>query len=436
VMCGGVRANKSIHLTSFFIFHATKQTIKMSQKTKKQYIPDVSYHLIFCFLQLEELSLIAQCSKDFKRIVMDPSFVNMFHHSDVLEIKDEEDIKRFRHVIRKAKMDTQILCRLSRTNFLHRFNRLESLDLTIDFADSKNFDYDITPVFQALGPKLRQLKVIIYEWPIGALPPLSFLQFQNALCHLESLTSLNLNNYLPIFTNVSFLTKMIHLQTFICNSPTKKMIKCLSFLPELTHLGGFSFTGGNHSINELKELCMALSKTKLIHLGRFQIGGSNYDSAENYQSFLKTLNHLETIDIIAFGNYAKIPSLSLLGKWVDHLHIYWRSFKDEDVSTIINLPNLKSIKLERVFIQNFQLEVLISGLSSRLEKLEISDMCHNEISFGTLSKCTKLKSHILKNVFIQTPKKHKTCLWIQFVFTFGIILFLIFLSSYLLLINE
>jgi hypothetical protein len=44
--------------------------------------PDISFQLIFCFLDLKELTLIAQCSQDFRRMVTNRSFLNMIQNID------------------------------------------------------------------------------------------------------------------------------------------------------------------------------------------------------------------------------------------------------------------------------------------------------------------------------------------------------------------
>jgi hypothetical protein len=101
------------------------------------HIPDISYHLIFCFLSLKELTCIAQCNKEFTRLVTESSFLNMFHFQGVLNINRQMQIQSasqspLRSVIVNIKMDIY----LDETMEFSHFNRLESLDLKIHWGKS------------------------------------------------------------------------------------------------------------------------------------------------------------------------------------------------------------------------------------------------------------------------------------------------------------
>jgi hypothetical protein len=168
-------------------------------------------------------------------------------------------------------------------------------------------------------------------------------------------------------------------------------------LPELTELK-LDNLNEDINFNVLREICHHPSSSqyvKLKHLGKFQdisLGQEN-----ECVQLLNKLTHLQTIDIHVNRNLQRIPTL--LGKWIHHLSIDLRKLRDEDVTAIISLSNLKSIELWKCKFNNLQINHLIAGLSSRLEVLYILyDQENFEISFQTLCQCIRLKSLSLFNV--------------------------------------
>jgi hypothetical protein len=225
----------------------------------------------------------------------EPSFLNMFHHDDIFEIEDEQQIELlsqspFCNVIHNVKMHSYVDCPLGSTIYLIPFRHLQSLDFVVNWNAPENENFDITPVFQALGPKLQnfQLKMHKSVNDVNQLKPpkVSLCHFQNALSLLTSLTSLTFMSRNPfIFTNISFLSHMKKLQSFNCNcignyaeiarkyANLKDTIDQLSLLPDLTYLYLDEWQQ-NISIY-LKEISKQLENSQINHLGLFdKIHGS------------------------------------------------------------------------------------------------------------------------------------------------------------------
>jgi hypothetical protein len=194
--------------------------------------PDISYHLIFCFLSLEELCLIAQCSKEWKRLVTAPSFLNMFPNEYEFQCTNGSSIdyvtRSIEYITNEYKIQNaynssfcplihgirikQRHCNWMMTSCLVYFHRLVSLHLKIDWCqDNEN---KISHVFEALGSRLRELNIKIYGFNNKAA---QFYLFQNALSHLTQLNSFTLRSYNKIMTNLSFLSHMKDLQLFSCD---------------------------------------------------------------------------------------------------------------------------------------------------------------------------------------------------------------------------
>jgi hypothetical protein len=384
----------------------------MSQQITHTYntIPDISYHLIFCFLPLRELPQVARCCKEWKRIVTAPSFLNMFRHEDVLEIEDEKKLcstagGSFRHVIRDI-IIKYIWTKSSAITFLINFHRIQSLELEIGVL---NLKLDITPLFKALAHRLRHLKVNFSHWSVNVDDHLN--RFQNALSLLVSLTSLTLIDDLMKGLNyILFLSQMKKLKSFHCNGiyylPSEKdIIDCFRDMPDLIDLELDSFSyiefvphgGIRHNLNLLNELISEKHKFKLKHLGNFNIGHTidcKFDDAL-CEHLLNKLEDLQTIKIKLQHSLINIPKQ--LGKWIQHLEISQMNFSDQHVIDILSLPYLKFIKIKYCEIKGFQMKTLIHGLSHILETYHFEHGM-NQISFKDLSECFKLKSIYLMDI--------------------------------------
>jgi hypothetical protein len=367
--------------------------------SQSNYIPDISYHLVFCFLSFHQLPLIAQCSKEWNRIVTEPQFLNMFRHNETTNIVNIEHISNahssaLRHMIRKVSMSYQPL---KSTQFLTQFHHLQFLDIKIKWEAA---DFDITSVFKALGSHLLELKVHISSVDFFSN---YFFRFENALCFLTSLTSLHLtSNRLQTINDTKFLTQMKQLKTFVCDCIDfiivhESFTQDLSCCSELTHLNLFE---GNEIAIYLSSLSESLKNTKLNHLGGFL----NVSETQQYEclDILNNLSYLQTIGIRinAFYEDTIPPIPKILGKWIQHLEILGR-VSDQDVIDINSLPYLKSLVLNQC-MNNFQIKMLIEGLPTRLEHLCISSARYLvlEISFQSLSRCIELKTLDLSTIVI------------------------------------
>jgi hypothetical protein len=129
-----------------------------------QTIPDITYHLIFCFIPLDELPVIEQCCKEWKRIVTEPLFLNMFPaHAYFSSIENQNLLASntpFLRVIRKIQLSNYYYCTnfdFCKSNFLSKFPRLESIHLRLYLNET----IIIKHVFQTLAPKLLYLVVFI-----------------------------------------------------------------------------------------------------------------------------------------------------------------------------------------------------------------------------------------------------------------------------------
>jgi hypothetical protein len=371
-----------------------------NETIKKLYIPDISYHLIFRFLSLHQLPQIAQCCREWKRIVTEPSFLKMFPYNNIFQIKTNRDCERisksqFCHIIRKI----CFTCHLKSTSYLIHFRQLKSLEIHVNLKKQKTFD--IRPVFLALAPTLTELKLKFDTYhSILNLPP-SFYYLQEALSYLESLHSFKLDVNCQLFNNISFLSRMKKLQSFSFEKHfyrgggAEDVFNILCGLPELTRL-----EFANCSIVSIFN---GMKNSKLKHISGVYI-------TQDHHPF-DTIPQLQTLNICVLPiNVIPTP----LGKWIQSLAIDISNvFPEQSFQDIVSFPILKSIRIRYFYVHsNLRVDELIEQLASRLENLDLSAHFHTSsfnstlISFKSISKCQKLETLSLKNFRVSSETQH------------------------------
>jgi hypothetical protein len=368
-------------------------------------IPDISYHLTFCFLSLQELILITQCSKKWRMLVYNSCFMNMFKCKDYqLVVEDENQMKLLSHSP-FAKVVDNILIKdenLNTVRFLVNFKRLQTLCLSynITWNSRTNKEFNCSFIFQSLASKLLNLTVFPDFSPMAHDLPPSIRYFEESLSLLTSLNSLTVRTFgdRRIFTNMSFLSQMIHLENFECDCiddsyvSSEELVNNLICCTNLTRLDIWIPS----NLHLLRELCTRLINSKLEH-----IVGLRLDSLADYQQYecaqlLNNLKNLKSIDCNTVSEESNIPIL--FGQWIQDLFIHHREFNEEDVTDIIKLSNLKSLDIRFCDFAPNMLSNLICCLSSKLECLVLhsNSQMNDKQLFQSLAKCCKLKTLVLK----------------------------------------
>jgi hypothetical protein len=349
------------------------------------YIPDISYQLIFCNLTIHELSLIARCCKDWKRIVFKTNFLNMFRYDRQFVIEKGKNINipstsPFHKCIRNINI---IDCFHVFSSLIH-FQCLESLHINISSVKyyQATLTSVITPVFKALCGRLRHLEIIdasyYFDYQTDYFP--GFFEALSLLSLLNSL-KLCLIGYRMCKEELTFLSHMKQLNLFNCDGVNyftsfTELQTNLRLCPELTQLNMFHFFHDTHFSRQLKELCICLQQSKITHIGHFT--NIHEDCQNECVKYLNELNCLQTIGIEIYGNHSSVPSL--LGQWIQHLDISYRSIVQEDVLEIIRLPFLKSIHLILCNIDILQMNKLMNELLSHSSKIQVLKMMNTRFN--------------------------------------------------------
>jgi hypothetical protein len=404
----------TIRMSTQLIDQIENDTLSFQQ----HYIPNISYYLIFCFLSLKkDLPRIARCCKEWGRLVTHKTFINMYHTNESFEFTTHNEIlfasgsslRRLtnhdeilfasRSPLRQLLSNIKLTIHdsLSTADLLIHFPRLYSL--SIDITKQNKPKYDMRRVFQALSSNLRVLTIRMLGFIAPEYVDHSFSMFDIALCHLTSLTSLTLIcPQIKIFRNVSYLYCMKQLESFSfissdisTNLAAVAAIGSLSSLTELSMSRNFRF----HGLQSLRELCTqpgGLRKIKRLQ-ATFNLKPDHFLECAH---LFDQLSSLEAIHYI-FCNDEQTWVPTFLHKWVHSFSTSNKQLTNLDVFDIISLHKMIHLNLDNCCLGHDLLPLLILSLSPRLECLFLQNSEY-QLSFESLSTCTKLKHLFLGNI--------------------------------------
>jgi hypothetical protein len=381
------------------------------EKTKTTHtfiIPDISFHLIFCFLSLHELTLISCCNQQWRKLTTDPLFLNMFCHNDSFQLTDKERLigvcrSPFRQVIRS--MSKPALPKVIGLNDLfnttiHRFPRLTTLEIG-------QIEYDHHTTQEILNIRLpnknnlKHLKLCLFYIEVDLSDYSFFYIIINSLETLQisgSFRKSQSDALVKIVRNLPCL-KRLDIGTSKYNTPSSLMLIEMNrdIIAKLCAHPG--------EPQNLKEIC-----------AWFKIEEREERECERLLCQLPNLKH---IDCIIDVDTRISTSLS---RWLRTLRfeIGHPDLNDSEVSKIIQFPHLSHIYLLNCrftlnyfelkppyFKSDVPLQRMISGVSSNLQTLLIAGRnfgSENRISFEVLSSCQKLQSLALFDVTLNTEK--------------------------------
>jgi hypothetical protein len=157
-------------------------------------IPEFYFHLIFCFLCLKEISVIARCSKKMKATVSSSSFVSLFKHTESIKLHNEAmaisaSNSVFRHLVQGITIENILIQHMP--SYLVHFPRLSNLSFTFHFTNDNIFD--LRPVFKTIAPRIKEFTINIHYYSeFNNVFPLSYVYFRNVLCSFTKVTCLKI----------------------------------------------------------------------------------------------------------------------------------------------------------------------------------------------------------------------------------------------------
>jgi hypothetical protein len=357
-----------------------------------QSIPNISYHLVFCFLNFKEISMVNKCSHKWRQLIMDTSFVKMFDKKETLLIKypDNEisSTSPLVHFLQNIQL-YYFSSIIDTVQSLHFLPQLSSLSIL--FVESVIDDLPLKKAFRSLSNKLTKLEVK----PLakgGYLPVPLLFSFHSPFQYLTSLTYLSIHeSSFDQKYNFSFLHYMEELKTFKFIGAKyyidSAFISAIRSLPSLVDL-----ELSDISEKLIQELCLQPGAPKhLIKISSF--ADMSIVDQVLCCDHLKKLGAFEGIEYRIYSpfvaDYLQFPHS--LGDFIIKLRIVERKLTKQLVKAILSLKKLKSLQLSHCQMKKKKLNRLIIELSGRLEELQISGEIP-ELSPDALSACSKVKS--------------------------------------------
>jgi hypothetical protein len=379
----------------------------MSEKN----IPDISFHLVFCFLTLRELTLIDQCSHDFRRLATKKSFIDMYSCEQFISKHSSNYTKLliaspFRHTIKHIEFHDIFPLRMFQ--MVQQFSHLKKLNIKhLQYIEIGNQSYaNIKPL-----ASLQELCVVLFK---TTDPPHSIDNFFQSFSLFPNLTTLDITfdcstevlSLGNIFSSNQF--KQLEKLRFDfngkgINSNTLSIIDFIRHLPALRVLAVdelLSFSGAG-----LANLCRLCAQpgappvlTKIL-ISSFEV--FDITTLESVAQQLQQLPKLDTIVTSGWLLHSSTPIVMIpwLRKFKANLCNLW-------VVDIMNL-NLYN-KLELIHIWNCDISeavwsYFITKHAKSLKKIAIEDCSfynndnlHN-LSFKILAQCTELTSLFVCN---------------------------------------
>jgi hypothetical protein len=370
--------------------------------------PDISFQLIFCFLNLQELSNIAQCCKEYRRMSTSKSFINMYSNTvSVVDIKQEYEWASLVSSPFKNIVENVAHCCVypNMISMFTQLNRLKKLDLYISTgaAFEQIGHFKPTPLLS-----LCELYVAFREKP-------DFYSFLRDIClFYPKLTKLDIEIIQrPDQLNISAICQMQHLEVLRLNFNYENfhqfhaiIIDTVRLMPALKILNVnelFCFHNSNghlpsSGLVNLRRLCekpgAPPSLTTILHFDGDLIGNQLIECAQ----LLENLSSLKSIELIKIGNLSSMPIS--LAKWVTRVKIRSRNFFNFDIDALLHFNRMNSIDLIYCSLSIYtMLSQIITFNASRLKKLGIRHLRFepSTISFDTISRCKELETLYLEN---------------------------------------
>jgi hypothetical protein len=398
----------------FFVIVQQLKMSSSSQQQKEKYIPDISYHLIFCFLNISELRLISLCSHHFKRLVTNKSFITMYLCEETIIIKNSNNLPvmfetPLQNVVKKLEYHGSVSPSILES-FKH-FPHLQKIKL-FNYSSHLTIYHKLSPVFLETNTiplhSLQEFCVVLY----------SSISYYDFITLFSSFVSLNPNLKTLDIQFLGFVGHHIHnLSKYILKLSQLKQLEVLKLnfsswfyesicpniidtvrrLPVLRVLDvDILFPVDiDNSLENLRQLCAQPgAPPALTTIGSFDMRMSQSQQLECVQ-LLQQLPLLHTIDLLVYGNNHAIPTS--LVPWIETIMFQSRFF-DNDFKPLSLFHRLHSLILIGCYIDDDSFGQLLRSIASSLKKLKVvNQIASSTFSLITISACIHLTHLELEN---------------------------------------
>jgi hypothetical protein len=370
---------------------------EIMEDEKQSDVPDISLQLIFCFLSLKDLPIIAQCSKRWYKIVTQNFFFKMYQHDNVSSSFNESNFPSFcSSPFRQAVccLSFEINSDLEQIRFIPKLANLASLELEIDlYGDIDPSFIDYQQAFNLFPQSLRIFKVKIIDFDYSLID--MFLLSVSSITQINELSitsDYDTSNFLFIAALVNLTKLNISLDYSIEGRNSLFIaLQSLSRLEELTTLD-YHFDN-IEIISSLRYLCN--DPCVLSSLRR--IPAFTNIAIHDQLEFVRLLKKLPALEYIHYIITNNVDISAQLASIIECLEISDHIFTDNDVKTIISISNLFDLSLTNCSITSTQFQCLFNAVGKQLKHLFICKLPLTPCSllFECITNCPKLEKLFL-----------------------------------------
>jgi hypothetical protein len=368
------------------------QKANLNENLNNDPTPNISLQLVFCFLPLKDLAVVAQCCNKWYKAVTQQAFFNMYQAGEDLFLRFNSDSfslickSPFRQALRFLSFDGRQTSLLN-LNLITHLSKLNSLELNMHLQLEYTFMLDYSIIFSTFPSSLRKLKIFVTS---GMKYKDQTTQFIDALSSLTQIKELYLQELnAKVISDYSFISSLINLEILsITTYPlfykdsSDSIISSIRSLPQLTEF--HSDCPLNHSyqfMESLRKLCAQPgAPTLLKHLPEF-----NTIKIEDQTECVHLLSQLPSLKHIHYRSVAYHDIPNALGHLIKYLSIEGRRLSEQDIDTLISMPQLIELFIIESEITEKQFERLLSKIGNRLTHLSFNVTNNPQVLLNTVA---------------------------------------------------
>jgi hypothetical protein len=357
-------------------------------------VKDISLQLIFCFLNLVELPIIAQCNKRWYRLVTDKLFFNMYQNNKVMSISNQCDISllsssKFRDILRDVCFENYAISKCN-LELIPQLTKLHSVEFTINLDQT----YDFVSSFRLFPSSLRILRLYIKTNSLINNVHIALQKLFDAVSLITQIEELKLVEDLNNINDFPFLSYLVNLERlalytgYFDRTVRNSLITAIRSLPKIKQLIMDDNWFTRNNLDFLRQLCaQPHAPSCLRSLPTFCDIES--DLQDEFVNLLKELPSLKGIQYVCTGEYSLSKSLA---QFLCGFSISKHVFNDSEIDSLISMTQLIEILLDECSMTEAQFKRLFQAIGNKLLYLSIFKLkIKSQDLFHALSNCSQLK---------------------------------------------
>jgi hypothetical protein len=358
--------------------------------------PNISLQLISCFLTLNELAVVARCSNQWYKAVTRKEFFNMYKNGENGFDFNGKNFPSFcsspfRYILRSLSFSNKKLG-IANLNFIPQLKKLNSLSLELDLSLEENIIFDYLATFRLFPRSMRKLELYVERSDASGI---WLSQLTHAMSSLVQINELHIREkYGPMYiNNYSIISSLINLENLIIDrfqlSHRDSIIAAVRSLPKLREFN-VNCVIYNEIMIFLRNLCAQPGAPPFL----MQIPTIAFIKDGESGECAQLLSQLPSLKHIRYDWDSNCSVPTVLAPLVKFLDISCSEITENDIDTIISMPQLSKLTISDCAITETQFERLFNKIGKQLNDLSLFELYFKPmILFDVLSKyCFKLET--------------------------------------------